>query len=231
MLRPFLAALPRFALFLLALIPVLISIPILISMQQGTLNTFTEPQDLIRRGSYPWALTGHIIGGSALLILGFAQFSAQLRRACPACHRWTGRALILLGVFFALSGLWMNFSTHSMPGSALHDGAQNLVSVLFLIVLGLGVAAIRRGEVARHRVWMLRAYALTLGAATQTVMLLPVFLIYGEVEGTAFDLVFISGWLINLAVAEVLIRRRQMPRPLSTALTAAQIATVQRAAT
>ena len=209
MLRMILAALPRFALFLLALIPVLTGISILISMQQGTLNTLTEPQDLIRRASYPWALSCHIIGGSALLILGLAQFSARLRRACPACHRWTGRALIALGVYFALSSLWMNFSDQAMAASALHDGAQNVVAVLFLIVLGLGVAAIRRGEVARHRVWMLRAYALTLGAATQTVMLLPVFLIYGEVEGTAFDLVFISGWLINLAVAEVLIRRVQ----------------------
>ena len=213
MLRPFLAALPRFALFLLALIPVLTGISILISMQQGTLNTLTEPQDLVRRASYPWALTGHILGGSALLILGLAQFSAHLRRACPACHRWTGRALIMLGVFFALSSLWMNFSDQAMAASALHDGAQNVVAVLFLIVLGLGLAAIRRRDVVRHRVWMLRAYALTLGAATQTVMLLPVFLIYGEVEGTAFDLVFISGWLINLAVAEVLIWRQTRKKP------------------
>ena len=113
----------------------------------------------------------------------------------------------MLGVFFALSSLWMNFSDQAMATSALRDGAQNVVAVLFLIVLGLGVAAIRRGEVARHRVWMLRAYALTLGAATQTVMLLPVFLIFGSVEGTAFDLVFISGWLLNLAVAELVIRR------------------------
>ena len=213
MLRMILAALPRLALFLLALIPVLTGIVILISMQQGTLNTLTEPQDLIRRASYPWALTGHIIGGSAILILGFAQFSARLRRACPACHRWTGRALIMLGVFFALSSLWMNFSDQAMAASALHDGAQNVVAVLFLIVLGLGLAAIRRRDVVRHRVWMLRAYALTLGAATQTVMLLPVFLIYGEVEGTAFDLVFISGWLINLAVAEVLIWRQTRKKP------------------
>ena len=229
MLRMILSALPRFALFLLALIPVLIGFGILISMQQGTLDTFTEPQDLIRRASYPWALSGHIIGGSALLILGFAQFSTPLRRACPAWHRWTGRVLIMLGVYFALSSFWMNFSDQALAQSALFDGAQNLVAVLFLITLWLGVAAIRRGEVARHRVWMLRAYALTLGAATQTVMLLPVFLLFGEVEGLATDLAFIAGWGGNLAVAEVLIRRR--PRRLPVALTAAQIATVQRAAT
>ena len=127
----------------------------------------------------------------------------------------------MLGVFFALSSLWMNFSDQAMATSALRDGAQNVVAVLFLIVLGLGVAAIRRGEVARHRVWMVRAYALTLGAATQTVMLLPVFLIFGEVEGLATDLAFISAWVINLVVAEVLIRRRQLQRPLSPSLTAA----------
>ncbi len=207
MIRTLFAGLPRIALFLLALIPVLTGISILFSMQQGTLNSLTEPQDLIRRASYPWALSGHIIGGSALLILGFAQFSARLRRACPACHRWTGRALILLGVFFALSSLWMNFSANAMPGSALHDGAQNLVAVLFLIVLGLGVAAIRRGDIARHRVWMLRSYAITLGAATQTVMLLPVFLLFGLPEGLLVDLVFISGWGINLGVGELILRR------------------------
>ncbi len=221
MIRTLFAGLPRIALFLLALIPVLTGISILISMQHGTLNSLTEPQDLIRRASYPWALSGHIIGGSALLILGFAQFSAQLRRACPGCHRWTGRALILLGVFFALSSLWMNLSANAMPGSALHDGAQNLVAVLFLIVLGLGLAAIRRGDVVRHRVWMLRAYALTLGAATQTVMLLPVFLLFGLPEGLLVDLVFISGWGINLGVGELILRRggqrslsARLPHPL-----------------
>ncbi len=214
MLRLFLAALPRFALFLLALIPVLTGIVVLTSMREGTLNTLTTPADLVRRASYPWALTGHIIGGSAMLILGLAQFSPRLRRACPACHRWTGRVLILLGVYFALSALLMNFSDRAMASSALHNGAQNLVSVLFLTVLGLGVAAIRRGNLARHRVWMVRAYALTLGAATQTVMLLPVFLIGGDVDGLVPDLAFISAWLINLGLAEVLIHRMPYKRPL-----------------
>ena len=35
----------------------------------------------------------------------------------------------------------------------------------------LGFAAIRRGDVARHRAWMTRAYALALGAGTQVFTL------------------------------------------------------------
>ena len=74
-------------------------------------------------------------------------------------------------------------------------------------MLALGIAAIRRKDIARHRVWMMRSYAITLGSATQTVMILPVFLLFGPPEGLLLDLVFISGWGINLAVAEVLLRR------------------------
>lgn len=211
MIRTLLTAVPRFALFLLALIPVLIGSLILHSMYQGGLDAFTEPVDVIRRSSYPVAIIGHIIGGSTMLILGFTQFSTRLRRAYPGLHRWVGRGLVLAGIYFALSGLVMNAAVKAQADSPLYDGAQNLMAVVFLAVLFLGIRAIRFGNVARHRVWMMRAYAITLGAATQTLMLLPVFLVFGPPEGLVADLAFISGWVVNLAVAEVVIRRK--PRP------------------
>ena len=207
MTRTLLAGLLRLALFLLALIPVLIGGMILNAMVQGTTDTMTEPADIIRRASAPVAVTGHIIGGSAVLMLGLAQFSARLRRTWPGWHRWVGRALVAAGVSFALTGLWMNFSPAALPNSWLYDAAQNAMALIYLCVLALGIAAIRRKNIARHRVWMMRSYAITLGAATQTVMLLPVFLLFGPPEGLLLDLVFISGWGINLTVTEVLLRR------------------------
>ncbi|MDF2092222.1 DUF2306 domain-containing protein [Knoellia sp. 3-2P3] len=38
-----------------------------------------------------------------------------------------------------------------------------------LVVAALGVAAIRRGDVATHRAWMMRAYAIALAAGTQAL--------------------------------------------------------------
>ena len=210
MIRTVSAALPRIALFLLALVPVVTVFFILQSMASGALNPLTEPADLARRASYPWAVIGHMLGGSAILMLGLAQFSTRLRRAAPRLHRWNGRALVAAGCWIALSALWMNASPKALPDTFLHEAAQDVVAVVFLAVLALGVYAIRTGHIATHRAWMMRAYAITLGAATQTVMLLPVFLIFGPPIGLIADLVFISGWLINLAVAEVLIRRGQL---------------------
>lgn len=202
------AAAPRFALFLLALIPVVIGGLVLRSMALGEADALTGPADLMRRGAYPWAMTGHILGGTAVLMLGLIQFSAGLRRTLPRLHAWTGRALVVAGGWIAGSALWMNASPAAMSETFLHNAAQNFMAVVFLAVLVLGVSAIRRGRVAAHRAWMMRAYAITLGAATQTVMLLPVFLLFGPPIGLIADIAFISGWVINLSIAEVLIRHK-----------------------
>ena len=206
MIRTALAALPRIALFLLAVIPVLTGIVVLQSMQNGSPNALSDAAAIARRASYPWAIIGHILGGSAMLILGFSQFSSRLRRAMPGLHRWGGRALVGAGAYFALSALIMNASALAQADSVLYNSAQNVMAVVFLAVLFLGIRAIRQRRIADHRAWMMRSYAITLGAATQTVLLLPVFLILGEVRGVLVDLVVIGAWGVNLSVAEWIIR-------------------------
>ena len=72
--------------------------------------------------------------------------------------------------------------------------------------LVLGVAAIRRRDIARHRAWMTRAYALALGAATQLFTLGIGPAVFGPGVLT-HDLSLGAAWIINLAVAEYVIRR------------------------
>jgi hypothetical protein len=71
----------------------------------------------------------------------------------------------------------------------------------------LGVAAIRRRDVPRHRAWMTRAYALALGAATQLFTLGIGPAVFGP-GVLIHDLSLGAAWIINLAVAEYVIRRR-----------------------
>ena len=70
----------------------------------------------------------------------------------------------------------------------------------------LGFTAIRRGDVPRHRAWMTRAYALALGAGTQVFTQGIGPALFGTGELTT-DLRLGAGWVINLAVAEYVIRR------------------------
>ena len=155
----------------------------------------------------PAPVVVHIVCAVLYAVLGAFQVSATLRRHRPGWHRVAGRALVLLGLAVAFSALWLTLFYPRQPGTGE-------LAFLFRLAFGSGMAAsiilgftgIRRGNVARHRAWMTRAYALALGAGTQ------VFTqgIGNAVLGTgalATDLSLGAGWVINLAVAEYLIRR------------------------
>jgi hypothetical protein len=71
----------------------------------------------------------------------------------------------------------------------------------------LGFIAIRRRDVARHRAWMARAYALALGAGTQALTIGIGNAVFGPSELTT-ALMLGAGWGINLVVVEYIIRAR-----------------------
>ena len=75
----------------------------------------------------------------------------------------------------------------------------------------LGVTAIRARDIARHRAWMMRAYALGLGAGTQAFTVG-----FGE-AAIGHDLSMGAAWAINLAVAEWFIRRPAARRRVALA--------------
>ena len=74
----------------------------------------------------------------------------------------------------------------------------------------LGFSAIRRGDVTTHRAWMTRAYAIALAAGTQVVTLAVGSAVFGT-SVLVTDLALGAGWVVNLAVAELVIRRYGCP--------------------
>ena len=149
----------------------------------------------------------HIIGSSVFLVLGALQFVPSLRRR--RWHRIAGRIVAPAGLLSALSGIWMTFF-YVLPPSAgpalfvmrLFFGSVMAASIVFAFV------AIRRGDVVTHSAWMTRAYAIGLGAGTQVFTFLPWTLFLGEPDQAMHAVLMGAGWIINLAVAEVVIRRR-----------------------
>jgi len=71
----------------------------------------------------------------------------------------------------------------------------------------IAYAAIKQHHIARHRAWMIRAYALALGVSTQIFTLGFGQAIFGDTE-LSTALLIAAGWIINLAIAEWAIRRR-----------------------
>lgn len=164
-------------------------------------------------GGMPLPVVLHIVGATVFVVLGALQFSAGLRRRRPSWHRIAGRVAILAALLAAGSGVWLAFATLS-DYSPLLFVFRLLAAAGMALCIVFGFRAIRQRRLPRHRAWMIRAFALGLGAATQVFTLGFGERIFGESE-LSVALLNGAGWAINLAVAEGIIRRspRRAARP------------------
>jgi len=159
----------------------------------------------------------HIVGATLYSILGAFQFAPGFRRQKPRWHRTAGWLLVPSGLVVALSGLWMTlfYPWPEFDGVWLY-GLRLLFGTAMLSSIVLAVLAVWQRDFIRHGAWMTRAYAIGMGAGTQVLTHLPWFLfpsIQGELART---LMMGTGWVINLAIAEWVIRRRvTRPKPAS----------------
>jgi uncharacterized membrane protein len=193
-----------FALLVLVVVPAIAGSLRLIELAGGPAVLPANP----RLNASPGPVVVHIACALSYAVFGAFQFSPTLRRRRPGWHRMTGRILVVLALAVAFSALWMTQLYPRQPGTGeltyvfrLAFGSGLAASVV------LGFIAIRRGDVAAHRAWMTRAYALALGAGTQVFTLSIGKAIFGTGH-LVHDLGMGSAWVINLAVAEYVIRRR-----------------------
>jgi uncharacterized membrane protein len=154
----------------------------------------------------PAPVVVHVLAAAVYAVFGAVQFSARLRRRHPGWHRRAGRVLVGAGLLVAGSGLWMTLFYPGAPGGDLLWGIRLVVGSAMVASIVAGFTAIRRRDIAAHRAWMMRAYALALGAGTQTVTqgIGEAFFGTGDLS-TAISVG--SGWVVNAAVAEWVIRR------------------------
>ena len=155
----------------------------------------------------PIALVVHIVG-SALFALGaIPQFAPRLRARHPVWHRRAGRTVGVAGLLVAASALWLTLFYEAQPGTgALLYLLRLIFASALAICVVLGVAAVRRGDIPQHRAWVIRAYAIGLGAGTQVLTEGLGDALFGT-GVLAGDLAKGAGWAVNLAVAEWAIRR------------------------
>ena len=155
----------------------------------------------------------HIVSATIYCLLGAFQFTPGFRAKRPDWHRAAGRVLVVAGLVAALSGLWMAIFYAIVPadGVLLH-GLRLFFGSAMALSLVLGYLAIRRGDVTRHQAWMRRAYAIGLGAGTQALTQLPPMLIFGKPDELTLALMMGAAWMLNLCVAEWLLRRAKTAR-------------------
>ncbi len=167
-----------------------------------------------RFAAHPLATWLHILPGGAFLLLAPLQFSARIRQRHIRIHRWSGRLLVVAAIVMTVPAFYFGVL---MPYAGLGEAmAIAIVGSLFLVAIGQGYIAIRRRQVARHREWMIRVFALAL--AISTVRIIMGVLDYaltpaGYSPRRIFVISVWIGWIITLGAAELWIRHTR-PRAL-----------------
>lgn len=202
-------------LLLLALIPSIAGAVRIDEIASGATETAANARFM----RMPLPVVLHIAAALVYSLLGAFQFLPRLRRRHNAWHRFAGRYLLVpAGLVVALSGLWMTafYDTPAIDDRAVAV-SRYLVGTAMLACLVLGLAAIRRRDYFTHGSWMIRAYALALGAGTQVLTSGPPMLLFGEPSELARLLQMDAAWLLNALVAEwVIARRRAASRRTAT---------------
>lgn len=197
------------ALLLLSVVPVVAGAFRIAELTGGADVT----KDNARFFASPSPVILHIVSAGLYSILGAFQFVPEFRRRRPGWHRTAGRLLVPFGLIAALSGLWMTlFYPWSVYDGRLLYALRLLFGSAMVLSLSLGVARVRQRDFAGHGAWMIRAYAIGLGAGTQVLTHLPLLLFPAALGELTRALCMGAGWALNLAVAEWLIRKR-LARP------------------
>ena len=141
----------------------------------------------------------HVFASVFALALGPFQFSAGLRARRPVLHRWCGRLYLGLGVLVGgMAGLYL--AMYAFGGLVGRLGFACLA--LAWLYTGLrAFLAIRARDIAAHRRWMVRNFALTFAAVTLRLWL-PAAVISGAPFAPAYAVIAWLCWVPNLVLAE-----------------------------
>ncbi|WP_433043137.1 DUF2306 domain-containing protein [Dactylosporangium sp. CS-033363] len=167
----------------------------------------------VQPGLHYAVLVVHIFTAAVALVVGPLQFMPRVR-ARRRLHRVLGRVYLLGGV---LPSALATVPVAIWSGRPLTQVGLTTAAVLWLATGVLAYRAARRRDFTAHRAWMMRNYALTLLAVTAR-LLVPLLLLTQLPFGGAPDPKALIpagqtlGWIVNLIVAELLIRRASASR-------------------
>jgi hypothetical protein len=149
-------------------------------------------------------LAVHAVGAAVALMLGPWQFLASVRTRHRRLHRWIGRLYCIACLIGGVTGEALAFGVTSGLTAQIGFG---LLASCWLGATALGWASAVTADFSRHRVWMVRSFALAFAAVTLRLYL-GVAMASGLSFAVAYPVIAWACWVPNLVVAELWLRRQ-----------------------
>lgn len=192
---------------LLLIVLVFFAIRLVVDVPNVLTGTIPEESAFEHRyARYPWLAYAHIAPGILYLSIAPFQLWRGFRNRNLGRHRRLGRvalaAGLLSGTFAIIFGFFQSF------GGMLQASAAVAFGIWFLAALALAYRAIRARDIATHRRWMIRAFAI--GLAVGTIRLwIGLFEALGLLSfRDAFGVAFWISFVMHAVAAEIYVRWR-----------------------
>ena len=108
-------------------------------------------------------LIPHTLCGTFALLAGPLQFSARFRQRHLKLHRVLGRMYFISVIIGAFTGIGLATGRPGLPGTSMQGAA-------WIVCTTAAVIAARNHQVAVHRQWMARSYAVTFTFVSSRVL-------------------------------------------------------------
>jgi uncharacterized membrane protein len=151
----------------------------------------------------------HIIFGGLALLIGWIQFSANIRSKHTRLHRRIGQLYIIAVLLSSLTGFYIAF--YATGGIPVALGFMSLSIIWFYTTL-TGYIRIRNGQVVQHRNRMMYSYACCFAAVTLRGWM-PLLMAMTGNFATAYMVAAWWCWIPNLGIAYFLTQKRAMVNP------------------
>ena len=147
-------------------------------------------------------LIPHTLSGVIALLAGPVQFSSRLRRRHLKFHRVLGRTYVISVFIGAFTGIALAAGRPGLPGTSLQAAAWIVCTTAAFITA-------RNRQIAQHRQWMVRSYAVTFTFVSSR--LLNLWPLYWSHLGDILSAVGVIAFtLASLLVAELGLNWREL---------------------
>jgi uncharacterized membrane protein len=167
----------------------------------GLLNS--KPGALVADAFWHTAFYIHITFGGLALLIGWIQFSPNVRIKRPRLHRFIGKAYVVSVLLSAFTGFYIAF--FAMGGIVPVLGFMSLSILWFYTTLRAYLQVIK-GQLIEHQKMMIYSYAFCFAAVTLRLWIPVLNVLFGNFE-TAYQIVAWWCWIPNLLVAYFLCRK------------------------
>ena len=151
----------------------------------------------------PWGIYAHALFATVGLALGPWQFRRNLTARRPGRHRLLGKVYLLSALMVGVTGVYMAAYAYGGAPTRLGFGAMGAA---LLAATGLAYARIRALDVAAHREWMVRSFAVMFAGVTFRLWVPTLTAAYGGDFEPAYRLASWLCWVPNLLAAEWYVR-------------------------